>query len=113
MTGKSKSLMKTSPFEFQEADLVGLTTFTTNVSRAYEISSLYRKRGAPTVLGGIHTSMSLEEALQYADTVVIGKAESAWAEVISDFETGKMQEIYARNIQMRVAGFTGDASTLP
>jgi radical SAM superfamily enzyme YgiQ (UPF0313 family) len=83
-----------APFEFQEADLVGLTAFTANVTRAYEISSLYRKRGTPTVLGGIHASMSPEEALQYADAVVVGEAESAWAEVISDFETGKMQKIY-------------------
>ncbi|MEM3458486.1 MAG: radical SAM protein [Candidatus Bathyarchaeia archaeon] len=81
-------------FSFQEADLVGLTAFTANVCRAYEISSLYRKRGIPTVLGGIHASMCPEEALQYADAIVIGEAESVWADVISDFEAGKMQEIY-------------------
>jgi radical SAM superfamily enzyme YgiQ (UPF0313 family) len=82
------------PFRFQEADLVGLTAFTANVTRAYEISNIYRKRGTPTVLGGIHASMCPEEALQYADAIVIGEAESAWANVISDFETGKMQEVY-------------------
>lgn len=81
-------------FSFQEADLVGLTAFTANVCRAYEISSLYRKRGIPAVLGGIHASMCPEEALQYADAIVIGEAESVWADVISDFEAGKMQEIY-------------------
>ncbi|MDH7557527.1 MAG: cobalamin-dependent protein [Candidatus Bathyarchaeota archaeon] len=81
-------------FSFQEADLVGLTAFTANVCRAYEISSLYRKRGTPTVLGGIHASMCQEEALQYADAIVIGEAESVWVDVISDFEAGKMQEIY-------------------
>jgi radical SAM superfamily enzyme YgiQ (UPF0313 family) len=86
-----------APFEFREADLVGLTAFTANVNRAYEISSLYRKRGIPTVMGGIHTSMCPEEALQYSDAVVIGEAESVWAEVISDFEAGKMQEVYKGN----------------
>jgi len=83
-----------APFEFREADLVGLTAFTANATRAYEISSLYRKRGVPVVLGGIHASMLPEEALQYADAVVIGEAESVWAEVVSDFETGKLQELY-------------------
>ncbi|MCL6579761.1 MAG: B12-binding domain-containing radical SAM protein [Candidatus Bathyarchaeota archaeon] len=83
-----------APFKFQEADLVGLTAFTANVCRAYEISSLYRKKGIPTVLGGIHASMCPEEALQYADAIAIGEAESVWANVISDFEAGKMQEIY-------------------
>lgn len=83
-----------APFRFQEADLVGLTAFTANVTRAYEISDLYRKKGIPTVLGGIHASMCPEEALQHADAIVIGEAESVWVNVISDFEAGKMQEIY-------------------
>jgi radical SAM superfamily enzyme YgiQ (UPF0313 family) len=81
-------------FKFQEADLVGLTAFTANVTRAYEISNLYRKKGIRTVLGGIHASMCPEEASQYADAIVIGEAESVWAKVVSDFEAGKMQEIY-------------------
>jgi len=82
------------PFRFQEADLVGLTAFTANITRAYEISDLYRKKGIPTVLGGIHASMCPEEALRYADAIVIGEAESVWANVISDLEAGKMQGVY-------------------
>jgi radical SAM superfamily enzyme YgiQ (UPF0313 family) len=83
-----------APFRFEEADLVGLTAFTASITRAYEISNLYRKKGIPTVLGGIHASMCTEEALQYADAIVIGEAESVWANVISDFEAGKMQGVY-------------------
>lgn len=83
-----------APFEFQEADLVGLTAFTANATRAYEISSHYRKKGTPTILGGIHVSMCQEEALQYADAVVVGEAESVWPQVISDFESGKLQKLY-------------------
>ena len=82
------------PFEFQEADLVGLTAFTANVTRAYEISNYYRKRGTATILGGIHASMCQEEALKYADAVVAGEAESVWSQVISDFESGKLQGLY-------------------
>lgn len=82
------------PFEYREADLVGLTAFTSAVTRAYEISNLYKEKGIPTVLGGIHASMLPEEALQYVDSVVIGEAESVWAEIIADFEAGKMQEVY-------------------
>lgn len=81
-------------FEYREADLVGLTAFTATVTRAYEIASLYRDRGVPTVLGGIHNSMLPDEALRYVDTVVIGEAESVWARVIADFEAGKMQRAY-------------------
>ncbi len=81
-------------FKFRQADLVGLTAFTANITRAYEISNLYRKKNIPTVLGGIHASMCPEEALQYVDAVVVGEAESVWAKVISDVEAGKVQKIY-------------------
>jgi radical SAM superfamily enzyme YgiQ (UPF0313 family) len=82
------------PFEYQAADLVGLTAFTAAAARAYEIASLYREKGTPTVLGGIHASMLPKEALQYVDAVVIGEAESVWARVIDDFEAGGMQRTY-------------------
>lgn len=82
------------PFEYKEADLVGLTAFTESVTRAYEIASLYRERGTPSVLGGIHVSMVPDEALQYVDTIVIGEAESVWAKVIADFNAGRMQRVY-------------------
>jgi radical SAM superfamily enzyme YgiQ (UPF0313 family) len=82
------------PFEYREADLVGLTAFTAAINQAYEIATLYRDGGIPTVLGGIHASMLPEEAQQYVDTVVIGEAESVWPKVIADFEAGKMQKIY-------------------
>jgi radical SAM superfamily enzyme YgiQ (UPF0313 family) len=81
-------------FSYREADLVGITAFTSSVTRAYEISSFYREKNIPTVLGGIHASMIPEEATMYVDSVVIGEAESVWPKVIADFETGSMQKIY-------------------
>lgn len=33
-----------TPFEFEEADLVGITAFTSNINRAYEIAGIYRKK---------------------------------------------------------------------
>lgn len=83
-----------APFEYKEADLVGITAFTASITRAYEISSLYRKRDIPTVLGGIHASMLPEEAMQFVDTVVVGEVEGVWTEVITDFEAHGMQEVY-------------------
>jgi radical SAM superfamily enzyme YgiQ (UPF0313 family) len=82
------------PFEFQKADIVGITAFTSTVNRAYEIAQIYRKAGIPVVMGGIHVSMMPQEALSYCDTVVIGEAEGAWPRVIEDFEAGKMRRQY-------------------
>ena len=76
------------------ADLVGITCMTPLAPRAYEIAAEYRRRGVPVVMGGIHVSYMPQEALNYADCVVIGEAENTWATVLADFEAGKMQKIY-------------------
>ncbi len=81
-------------FRFREADLVGLTAYTPNAYRAYEIARTYRERNIPVVMGGIHASMCPEEALKFVDCVVIGEAETVWGQVLTDFEAGKMQKIY-------------------
>ena len=81
-------------FEFKEADLVGITAFTSNITRAYEIAQEYRKRNIKVVMGGIHASMLPEEALQNAHTVVIGEVENIWGKVIKDFENSALRRIY-------------------
>ncbi len=81
-------------FRFIEADLVGLTSFTSSANRAYEIADVYRKAGITTVMGGIHVSMVPDEAQEYVDVVVAGEAESVWEEVISDFENNSLKPLY-------------------
>lgn len=82
------------PFVFEEADLVGFTSFTSTAPRAYELAAIYKGKNIKTVMGGIHASMLPDEALQYVDAVVIGEAESIWAKVISDFENHQLQKKY-------------------
>jgi radical SAM superfamily enzyme YgiQ (UPF0313 family) len=82
------------PFRLEPADLVGITAFTSSAARAYEIAALYRQRGVPVVLGGIHASMCPEEALRFVDAVVVGEAESAWPELLRDRDAGRMQRTY-------------------
>lgn len=81
-------------FEFQDADLVGITACTSTATRAYEIAGMYRERGVPTVLGGMHASMLPDEAQRYVDTLVLGEAESVWPALIADFEVGNIQRVY-------------------
>ena len=81
-------------FDFREADLVGLTGYTSSIFRAYEIAAVYREKNIPVVIGGIHVSMVPDEATQYADSVVVGEAESVWKNVISDFENNGLQKFY-------------------
>ena len=82
------------PFEFQEADVVGITAMTSSVYRGYQIAQEYRSRGIPTVMGGIHVSMMPDEALAYCHAVVIGEAESVWPKLLFDLEQNQLSSKY-------------------
>ena len=73
------------------ADLVGLTAFTTQAPRAYQIAAQFRDRGIPVVMGGIHASLVSDEAAQYADSLFVGECETLWPSVIADVEGGRLQ----------------------
>lgn len=78
----------------EEADLVGITAFTCNARRAYEIAGLYRRRGIPVVMGGMHATAVPEEAARYVDAVVVGEAEGSWGRLLADFSKGSLQKLY-------------------
>lgn len=75
-------------------DLVGLTAFTSQASRAYEIAAEFRSAGIPVVMGGIHATMCADEAAQYVDVVVTGEAEGVWPTVLDDAARGQLQPLY-------------------
>ncbi|MDP4280666.1 MAG: radical SAM protein [Bacteroidota bacterium] len=81
-------------FRYYPADLVGFTAMTPNANRVYELSAIYREKGIPTVMGGIHASMCPDEAARYVDTVLIGEAESIWGKIIEDFNNHNLQKFY-------------------
>ena len=78
----------------EDVDLVGITAYSTNVHRAYEIADEFRKRDIPVAMGGIHVSMEPEEARGHADTVFIGEAEETWPQFINDVSHGAAKDFY-------------------
>jgi radical SAM superfamily enzyme YgiQ (UPF0313 family) len=78
----------------EEVDLVGITSLTATVPRTYEIADEFRRRGVKVVLGGIHPSVLPQEAIQHADSVVIGEAENLWGALIKDFQKNKLKKFY-------------------
>lgn len=76
------------------ADLVGITAFTSQANRAYDIAGQFRKRNIPVVMGGIHATMCADEAADKVDTVVTGEAESVWQGILGDFQKGVMRRRY-------------------
>jgi radical SAM superfamily enzyme YgiQ (UPF0313 family) len=83
-----------APFQFEEADLVGITSITSSINRAYEIARMYREKNIKVIMGGIHSSMLPDEALQHVDCVVIGEVEGIWGKVIEDFENDHLASRY-------------------
>ncbi len=77
-----------------DCDLVGLSCMTSNAPRAYALAGEFKKRGKTVVLGGVHPTILPEEALQHADSVVIGEAEGVWPRLLDDYGKGRLQRTY-------------------
>ena len=75
-------------------DLVGITAFTSQAPRAYEVAAYFRRLGVPVVLEGIHATMCLDEARTHADAVVTGEAEGVWAKLVEDVRQGSLKRQY-------------------
>lgn len=77
----------------KKVDLVGITTMTASSPRAYEIADIFREKGIPVVLGGIHATVLPEESAQHADAVVMGEAEGSWEKLLQDLREGGKQSL--------------------
>lgn len=86
-----------------QPDLVGITAFTSQPNRAYEVAAEFRRRGVSVVMGGIHSTMCCQEAMRHVDSVVTGEAEGVWANVLDDARCGRLQRTYAgKHVDMAV-----------
>ncbi len=75
-------------------DIVNINFTTSTASRAYEIADRFRKMGVTVVLSGLHAAALPEEAKQHADSVLLGRGELNWLELLSDFEKSSLKPIY-------------------
>ncbi len=75
-------------------DLVGITAFTSQANRAYEVAAHFRRLGVPVVMGGIHATMCMGEAMERVDSVVTGEADGIWPQVLEDVRHGSLKRRY-------------------
>jgi radical SAM superfamily enzyme YgiQ (UPF0313 family) len=75
-------------------DMVGITAFTSQANRAYEVAAHFRRLGVPVVMGGLHATMCLEEVMERVDSVVTGEAEGIWPQVLEDARNGGLKRRY-------------------
>jgi radical SAM superfamily enzyme YgiQ (UPF0313 family) len=73
---------------------VGITAFTSQANRAYEVARDFRHWGVPVIMGGIHATMCLDEVMERVDAVVTGEAEGVWLQVLEDARQGILRRRY-------------------
>jgi radical SAM superfamily enzyme YgiQ (UPF0313 family) len=78
----------------QPTDLVAITVEAYTARRAYEIAASFRRRGVPVVMGGVHATSVPEEVSRFADSVVVGEAETVWRQVLEDAGRARLQPLY-------------------
>jgi radical SAM superfamily enzyme YgiQ (UPF0313 family) len=83
-------------------DLVGISLFSQQARRGYEIAEGFRGK-SKVVMGGIHATLMTEETRQHSDIVVVGEAEYTWPQLLKDVAAGHPREVYRpdRVIDMR------------
>ena len=77
-----------------DADIVGLSGMTMHINRVYRLADVFRKRGSYVVLGGIHVSFMVEEALTHGDTVICGEGEISWSKFLEDYKRQAAKRVY-------------------
>lgn len=83
-----------NPYVINPGDLVAITCFSSNAYRAYAIAKRAQESGAKVVMGGPHVTAFPNEALSYCDSVVLGEAELVWSELLSDFDSNNLKQLY-------------------
>ncbi len=78
-----------------DADAVAMPVECYTAARSYEIAARFRAKGAKVLLGGFHVKLCPEEAAEHADTIILGDAETTWAQVMDDLEAGTLRPSYA------------------
>jgi radical SAM superfamily enzyme YgiQ (UPF0313 family) len=101
--------MESIPYD-APTDLVAISVETYTARRAYQIASEYRKRGVPVVMGGFHATLVPEEVSDYAESILIGEAETLWPKLIEDFRNGRLRRVYRRAGRPSLDGLKLDRS---
>jgi radical SAM superfamily enzyme YgiQ (UPF0313 family) len=85
-------------------DAVAISSFTAQIKEAYELADRYRAAGVTVLMGGLHVTARPEEALQHADSVLLGEGESLWPRMIADLHANRLQPRYdARSLNFDLA----------
>ena len=80
--------------EKTDADLVGFTILTPQSPWVYRMADSLRSLGRKVILGGMHVTVSPDEARQHADAIIMGEAEKIWKELLDDADRNSLKPVY-------------------
>lgn len=75
-------------------DVAAIASYSAQIRDAYALADRYRALGVRTVLGGLHVSALPDEALQHADSIVVGEGELGWPDLLVDLARGRLERVY-------------------
>ena len=90
--------------EQESADLVVICMSTPDALRGYQLADVFRRRGIPVVLGGLHPSFMPGEAQQHADAVLCGEAEQLFPQLLNDFCQHRLKPLYKNEAPLTMQG---------
>ena len=56
-------------------DVVAISSFSAQMNEAYELADRFRESGVIVILGGLHVTARPAEAMEHADSIVLGEGE--------------------------------------
>lgn len=77
-----------------DSDIIAFSVETYTAKRAYIMAKRFKTDKNIIVMGGFHISAMPDEALEYADSVIIGDAEDTWGSFLADCENGVPKRKY-------------------
>ena len=78
----------------RDYDLVAIASYSAQILDAYRVARLYRARGVPVVMGGLHVTALPDEAREAGATAVVGEGELSWPRVIADARARRLAPEY-------------------
>lgn len=93
-----------------DSDIIAFSVETFTAKRAYILAGKYRTDHNIIVMGGFHMAVMSDEALAYADSVIIGDAEDTWGRFLADCAAGKLQKKYISEEAFSLTEFFDDES---
>ena len=79
-----------------DADIVVMTSITGTSERVYKYARYFKSKGKKVILGGPHPTLCPEEAIQHCDSVVIGRSEWLFTEIMENARNNSLKKFYVQ-----------------